>query len=64
MNKQHTLISTIDRIQVVGFGAIAALSLYGIIAEGAWWHVVTLAISAAIVKASVIDIKEEEGGER
>lgn len=64
MKNQHTLISTIDRAQVVGFGAMAALCLYGIIAQGAWWHIVTLGICLAIVKASIIDIKEEEGGEQ
>lgn len=57
---KHTLISTIDRLQVVGFGAMAALAAYGII-TGAWWHIGTLAISLAIVKASTNDIKEEEG---
>lgn len=58
---KRTLISNIDRLQVVGFGAMAALCLYGIVAHGAWWHIVTLAICIAIVKASIIDIKEEEG---
>lgn len=58
---KHTLISNIDRVQVVGFGAMAALCLYGIVAHGAWWHIVTLAICSTIVKASINDIKEEEG---
>jgi len=56
---KHTLISNIDRLQVVGFGAMAALAAYGII-TGAWWHIVTLAICLSIVKASINDIKEEE----
>lgn len=60
MKKQRTIISTIDRLQVVGFGAMAALAAYGI-ATGAWWHIVTIAICIAIVKASINDIKEEEG---
>ena len=59
MKKQCTLISTIDRLQVVGFGAMSALAAYGII-TGAWWHIGTLAICLAIVKASINDIKEEE----
>ena len=57
---KRTLISTIDRIQVVGFGALAAVAAYGIVANGAWWHIGTLAICAAIVKASLADIKQEE----
>lgn len=61
MKKQRTFISNIDRVQVVGFGAMAALCLYGIVAHGGWWHIVTLAICLAIVKASINDIKEEEG---
>lgn len=56
---KHTLISNIDRLQVVGFGAMAALAAYGII-TGAWWHIVTLAICLSIVKASINDIKEED----
>ena len=55
-----TLISAIDRIQVVGFGALAAVAAYGIVANGAWWHIGTVAICAAIVKASLADIKQEE----
>ena len=57
---KRTLISTIDRIQVVGFGALAAVAAYGIVANGAWWHIGTVAVCAAIVKASLADIKEEE----
>ena len=71
---KRTLISTIDRIQVVGFGALAAVAAYGIVgfgalaavaaygivANGAWWHIGTLAICAAIIKASLDDIKKEE----
>ena len=57
---KRTLISTIDRIQVVGFGALAAVAAYGIIANGAWWHIGTVAICAAIIKASLADIKQEE----
>lgn len=60
MKKQLSIISTIDRLQVVGFGAMALLAVYGII-QGAWWHIVTLAICLAIVKASIDDIKDEEG---
>ena len=55
-----TLISAIDRIQVVGFGALAAVAAYGIVANGAWWHIGTVAVCAAIVKASLADIKQEE----
>ena len=57
---KKTLISTIDRIQVVGFGALAAVAAYGIVANGAWWHIGTVAICAAIIKASLADIKQEE----
>lgn len=57
---KRTLISTIDRIQVVGFGALAAVAAYGIVANGAWWHIGTVAICAAIIKASLADIKQEE----
>lgn len=57
---KRTLISTIDRIQVFGFGALAAVAAYGIFANGAWWHIGTLAICAAIIKASLADIKKEE----
>lgn len=57
---KRTLISTIDRIQVVGFGALAAVAVYGIIANGAWWHIGTVAVCAAIIKASLADIKQEE----
>lgn len=57
---KRTLISTIDRIQVVGFGALAAVVVYGILANGAWWHIGTVAVCAAIVKASLADIKAEE----
>lgn len=57
---KRTLISTIDRIQVVGFGALAVVAAFGVIANGAWWHIGTVAICAAIVKASLADIKEEE----
>lgn len=59
MKKKRTIISTIDRLQVVGFGAMAGLAVYGII-HGAWWHIVTLAICIAMVKASIDDIKDEE----
>lgn len=57
---KRTLISAIDRIQVVGFGAMAAVAAYGIVANGAWWHIGTVAVCAAIVKASLADIKQEE----
>ena len=57
---KRTLISTIDRIQVVGFGALAAVAAYGIVANGAWWHIGTVSICAAIIKASLADIKQEE----
>ena len=57
---KRTLISTIDRIQVVGFGALAAVAVYGIVANGAWWHIGTVAVCAAIIKASLADIKQEE----
>jgi hypothetical protein len=57
---KRTLISTIDRIQVVGSGALAAVAAYGILANGAWWHIGTVAICAAIIKASLADIKKEE----
>lgn len=52
-------MTIIDRIQVVTFGALAALAAYGII-KGAWWHIGTLAICLTIVKASISDIKKEE----
>lgn len=54
-----TMTSIIDRIQVVSFGAMAALAAYGVI-QGAWWHLVTLAICLTVVKASVADIRKEE----
>ena len=57
---KRTLISTIDRIQVVGFGALAVVAAFGVIANGAWWHIGTVAICSAIVKASLADIKQEE----
>ena len=53
-------MTIIDRIQVVAFGAMAVLAAYGIV-KGAWWHIGTLAICLTVVKASIADIKKEEG---
>lgn len=53
-------MKTIDRIQVVAFGAMAVIAAYGIV-KGAWWHIGTLAICLTVVKASMADIKKEEG---
>ena len=44
----------------VAFGAMAVLAAYGIV-KGAWWHIGTLAICLTVVKASIADIKKEEG---
>lgn len=54
-----TKTSILDRIQVVIFGAMSAITAVGII-KGAWWHIGTLAICLTIVTASISDIKKEE----
>ena len=53
-------LKTIDLIFAWIFMALAAACAYGIIKNGAWWHVGTMAISAGIAKALFAGAKIQE----
>lgn len=60
MNKS---IIILDKVYVAAFTALGAVALYGVVAKGAWWHIVTVGICAAIALSSHADIKKTTGNE-
>lgn len=56
-------ILILDKVQEYIFGIVGAVALYGVIIEGAWWHILTVGICAAIALASHADIKKTTGNE-
>lgn len=52
---RHNLTYTIDRIEACAFAALAALCIYGAIAKGAWWHIGTAVICAAMAVTLLTD---------
>ena len=57
------LIVTLDKVYVAAFAVIGAVALYGVVVKGAWWHILTVGICAAIALASHADIKKTTGNE-
>lgn len=53
-------IYVLDKIQEHTFGIVGAVALYGVIIEGAWWHILTVVACAAIAIASHADAKKEK----
>lgn len=51
---------TLDMIGAYGFGMMAALALYGVIALGAWWHIGTMLMCVAVAKAELADARKEK----
>jgi hypothetical protein len=60
---KDNLIVTLDKVYVAAFTAFGAVASYGVIAKGAWWHILTVGICAAIALASHADIKKTTGNE-
>ena len=60
---RHNLTYTIDRIEACAFAALAALCIYGAIANGAWWHIGTAVICIAVAFAHLKDAIVNEGEE-
>lgn len=60
---KDNLIVTLDKVYVAAFTAFGAVALYGVIAKGTWWHILTVGICAAIALASHADIKKTNGNE-
>ena len=56
---RHSLIYTIDMIQVFGLGAFALVCIIGAIANKAWWHLGTAAMCALLAVASLKDARKE-----
>ena len=56
---KHNLIYTIDMVLAFIFGVLAFACIYGAIAKGAWWHIGTAAICAAVAvalwKSAIVD---------
>ena len=48
---RHSLIYINDMIWVCIFTVLACICIYGAIAKGAWWHLVTAALCAAVAVA-------------
>jgi hypothetical protein len=55
MNKS---IIILDNVFAALFAALGLTAAYGVIVKGAWWHIVTVGICAAIALASHADIKK------
>ena len=53
-------LKTFDLIFAWIFVALAVACAYGIIKNGAWWHVGTMAISVGVAKALFTDAKKQE----
>jgi hypothetical protein len=60
---KDNLIVTLDKVYVAAFAVMGAVALYGVVVKGAWWHIVTVGICAAIALASHADIKKTTGNE-
>lgn len=53
-----------DKAFAVVFAALGLAAAYGVVAKGAWWHIVTVAIAVVVFGALVRDArKEAEHGE-
>jgi hypothetical protein len=57
---KDNLIVTLDKIQVATFTALGAVALYGVVVKGAWWHILTVGICAAIALATYKSIEKDE----
>lgn len=57
---KNKLIVTLDKVYVAAFTALGAVALYGVIIEGAWWHILTVVACAAIAIAIHADAKKEK----
>ena len=53
------LIYTLDKAQAVAFALVGLVAIYGAIFKGAWWHIGTAVICAAMAvamwKAAIVD---------
>lgn len=55
------LIYTLDKAQAVAFALVGLGCIYGVIAKGAWWHIGTAVICAAMaVTLWTDDIVDED----
>lgn len=61
---RHNLIYINDMIWTFIFEGLAFACLFGAIAKGAWWHIGTAAICAAVAvalwKSAIVDEGEED----
>ena len=57
------LIYTLDKARAVAFGLLGLGCIYGVIAKGAWWHIGTAVICAAMAFAHLKDAIVNEGEE-
>ena len=57
---RHSLIYTIDMIQVFGFTAFALVCIIGAFANKAWWHIGTAVMLFVLAAASYADAQKEE----
>lgn len=60
---KDNLIVTLDKVYVAAFTALGVFAIYGVVVKGAWWHILTVGICAAIALASHADIKKTTGNE-
>ena len=49
--EENNGILILDKVQEYIFGIVGAVALYGVIIKGAWWHILTVGICAAIALA-------------
>ena len=57
---KDNLIVTLDKVYVAAFAVMGAVALYGVVVKGAWWHILTVGICAAIALASHASIEKDE----
>jgi len=56
---RHNLTYTIDMIEAGIFAVLGSVCIYGVVAKGAWWHIVTAVICAAVAVALLKDAGKE-----
>lgn len=58
------MIRTLDKAQAIAFALVGLGCIYGAIFKGAWWHIGTAAICAAMTvalwKAAIVDEDETD----
>ena len=56
---RHNLTYTIDMIEAGIFAVLGSVCIYGVVAKGAWWHIGTAALCAAVALALLKDAGKE-----